>query len=63
MYGSRESEVKNRYFVVVMYFENQPRWRRLQTIKVEVTYRLLNAWSFLSHLFSTIAVGLDKFCL
>ena len=27
------------------------------------TYRLLNAWSFLSHLFSTIAIGIDKFCL
>ena len=31
-YGSIESEIMNRYFVVAMCFKRQPRWRRLQTI-------------------------------
>ena len=30
---------------------------------VFVTYHLLNAWNFLSHLPSTIAVGIERFCL
>ena len=30
--GSIGSEIKNRCFVVVMCLQNQPRWRRLETI-------------------------------
>ena len=30
MYGSLESEIQNKYFVVAMSFNNQPRWHRLQ---------------------------------
>ena len=32
MYGYIGSEIKRRYFVIVMCFENLPRWRRLQMI-------------------------------
>ena len=32
MYGPIESEIENRYFVVAMRFDNQPRWSRFQTI-------------------------------
>ena len=30
------SEIKNRCFVVAMCLENQPRWRRLQTINTVI---------------------------
>ena len=33
--GSIRSEIKNECFVIAMCLENQPRWRRLQTINIE----------------------------
>ena len=32
--GSIESEIKNRCFVFAVCLENQPRWRRLQTMNI-----------------------------
>ena len=47
------SEIKNKCFVVAMCLENQPRWRRLQTINKPVITQWQNA-QFMTIIFDDI---------